>query len=112
MIERVTRATDTDRGRRFWDEVAQTLPRGQLRKLQDERAGEAVARANEAGFFHRRFGAAGVAPDDISTVDDLARLPTFRKADLRESEATYPPVGDYRVTGLRGAIRLATSTGT
>jgi phenylacetate-CoA ligase len=100
--------------RRFWNEEAQTMPREKIRALQSERLREAVTRAYEgAGFFQRRFDAAGVKPADIDTVDDLPKLPTFRKQELRTSEAEHPPIGDYRVRGLHdGAIRLAMSTGT
>lgn len=105
-------APTDDLDRKFWNEDVQTMPRDQLRALQDERVAEAVARASEAPFFARRFADAGVDPDDITSVGDLAKIPRFQKAALRESEAEHPPVGDYRVTGLNGAIRLAMSTGT
>lgn len=99
--------------RRFWDETAQTLPPGRLRAVQEERLREAVRRVWDAApFFRRRFEAAGVHPDDIRTLDDLPRIPVCRKADLRASEAEHPPIGDYRCVGLRGSVRLATSTGT
>ena len=99
--------------RRFWDPAAQTMPGDRLRALQGERLREAVRRAwDGAPFFRRRFEAAGVRPEDVRTLDDLRRLPICRKADLRASEAEHPPVGDYRCVGLRGSVRLATSTGT
>ncbi len=99
--------------RQFWNEQAQTMPRDELRVLQDERLREAVHRAYEhAGFFRRRFDAAGVRPDDVKSVDDLQSLPPFVKNDLRANEAEVPPIGDYRGSGLGGSIRLATSTGT
>lgn len=99
--------------RAFWDPEIQTMPRDALRALQNERLREAVSRAYDcAGFFRRRFDEAGIRPDDIKTVDDLSSLPAFVKADLRENEAAYPPVGDYRASGLGEAIRVATSTGT
>jgi phenylacetate-CoA ligase len=99
--------------RRFWDPAAQAMPRDRLRALQEERLREAVRRAwDGAPFFRRRFEAAGVHPEDVRTLEDLRRLPVCRKADLRASEAENPPVGDYRCVGLRGSVRLATSTGT
>lgn len=102
-----------DHDRAFWDTDIQTMSRPALRALQDSRVHEAVSRAYEgAGFFRRRFDEAGIRPDDIKTVDDLAVVPAFTKADLRENEAAVPPIGDYRVSGLEGAIRLATSSGT
>jgi phenylacetate-CoA ligase len=99
--------------RRWWDEQAQTLPRPDLRLLQEERLREAVRRAFEgAPFWRGRFESAGIGPDDIKTLDDLSRLPPVRKNDLRASEAGHPPLGDYRCVGLAGSVRLATSSGT
>jgi phenylacetate-CoA ligase len=99
--------------RRWWDELAQTLPRPDLRLLQEERLREAVRRAFEgAPFWRRRFETAGIGTDDIKALDDLSRLPPVRKNDLRASETEQPPLGDYRCVGLAGSIRLATSSGT
>jgi phenylacetate-CoA ligase len=99
--------------RRWWDEQAQTLPRPDLRLLQEERLRDAVERAYAgAPFWRRRLDAAGVGPDDVKTLDDLPRLPLVRKDDLRASEAEHPPLGDYRCVGLGGSVRLATSSGT
>jgi len=84
-----------------------------LRTLQEARLREAVDRAYRGSrFFRRRFDAAGVGPGDVTSLDDLPRLPLFRKADLRANEAEHPPIGDYRCVGLHGSVRLATSTGT
>jgi phenylacetate-CoA ligase len=102
-----------ERARRCWDEEAQTMPRADLRLVQEERLREALTRVwDEAPFYRRRFEAAGVAPDDVKTLDDLPRIPVFRKDDLRRNEAEHPPIGDYRCVGLSGSVRLATSTGT
>ena len=99
--------------RRWWDEQAQTLPRAELRLLQEERLREAVGRAYAgAPFWRRTMDAAGVGPDDVKTLDDLGRLPLVTKDDLRASEAQCPPLGDYRCAGLAGSVRLATSSGT
>jgi phenylacetate-CoA ligase len=99
--------------RALWDEGAQTMPRVQLAGLQADRLQEAMHRAYEgSAFFRRRFDAAGVAPDDVKSVDDLPAVPRFRKDDLRANEAEHPPLGDYRCRGLRDSVRLATSSGT
>jgi phenylacetate-CoA ligase len=97
---------------RFWNVEAQTMPSCHRRALQTERLRAAVARSLEAPFFARRIGESGVTPDDIRSVDDVAALPMFVKADLRASEAAVPPIGDYRARGLRDAVRIAMSSGT
>jgi len=104
---------DQARTRRFWNPEIQTLPRAELEALQLKRLQEAAGIAyDRAPFFRRRFDATGIRPDDIVSLDSLRQVPPFSKADLRADEAAHPPVGQYRASGLRGAVRLATSTGT
>jgi phenylacetate-CoA ligase len=98
--------------KQFWNPEAQTMPVERRRELQLDRLRAAVATAAAAPFFERRFAAAGVTSDDVRSLDDLAAIPTFVKADLRRSEAEAPPIGDYRVRGLSHAVRIAMSSGT
>lgn len=99
-------------GATFWNAEAQTMPPDDRKELQAERLRIAVAHSFEAPFFARQMGKAGVRADDIRSVDDVAALPTFVKADLRASEAAVPPIGDYRARGLKEAVRIAMSSGT
>ncbi|HEY2100513.1 MAG TPA: hypothetical protein VGH72_28905 [Pseudonocardia sp.] len=96
----------------YWNIEAQTLPPDTLAKLQTERLREAVEQAARAPFFADRLAAAGVRADDIREPADVALLPRFSKADIRESEQRNPPIGDYRPHGLDRAVRIAMSTGT
>ena len=96
----------------FWNTEAQTMPPRDRRVLQAERLRAAVTQSLEAPFFARRIGESGVKADDIRSVDDVAALPMFVKADLRASEAAAPPIGDYRARGLNHAVRIAMSSGT
>lgn len=66
-------------------EDAQTLPRHELRRLQAERLVAQVARLYErVPFYRARWDAAGVRPEDIRGLDDLALLPFTSKLDMRE----------------------------
>src|SRR5690606_483614 len=66
----------------------ETMPREQLRALQDERLRRLVAYVYErVPLYRQRFDEAGVSPADIRGVEDLPRLPITRKDDLRD---TYP----------------------
>jgi phenylacetate-CoA ligase len=62
--------------------------RGELESLQLERLRYTLhhAYANNENY-RRKFAAAGVHPDDLHTLGDLARFPFTTKADLR---AAYP----------------------
>lgn len=41
-----------------------------------------VAAAGRVAFYHERFRAAGVGPEDIRTIADLARFPILERGDL------------------------------
>jgi phenylacetate-CoA ligase len=67
----------------------------------------------DVGLFRRKLDEAGVAAGaDLASLEDLNRIPTTLKQDLRDSEAEHPPVGDYRFTPLQECIRIGQSTGT
>ena len=70
------------------NEAVQTLPRAELERLQLERLQRLVATLHaRVPFYRDRMDALGVAPSDIHTLADLARLPFTSKADMREG---YP----------------------
>lgn len=62
--------------RKYWNEEIETMPLDKLKRLQQERLQEVVARAYEkTGLYRRKFDEAGIKPQDISTLDDLKKLP-------------------------------------
>ena len=69
-------------------EPIETVSLDELRTLQTERL-QSTLRNAYANIDHytRAFDAAGVHPDDVTSLDDLARLPFLVKDDLREA---YP----------------------
>jgi phenylacetate-CoA ligase len=72
----------------IWD-PAETLSRPELEELQLRRLRETVARVLRAdGLGARRLSDAGVsAPDDVTSLADVGRIPFITKADLRDQ---YP----------------------
>jgi phenylacetate-CoA ligase len=65
-----------------------TLGRAELEALQLERLRETLRRAfDHVPHYRRAFTDAGVTPDDLHSLADLARFPFTAKADLR---ANYP----------------------
>ena len=66
----------------------ETMPRDRLAALQLERLQKTLAHAYaNVDHFRQRFDAAGVKPDDLKSLEDLARFPLTVKDDLR---AHYP----------------------
>jgi phenylacetate-coenzyme A ligase PaaK-like adenylate-forming protein len=84
------------------------MSRDELQALQLSRLQHTVRHAYESvPLYHRKFADAGVHPDDIRSLDDVAKLPFTTKADLRE---TYP-FGMFAVPMSRVA-RIHASSGT
>jgi phenylacetate-CoA ligase len=88
--------------------AADYLPRDRLRILQLQRLQATVRRAHEAQKLVReRMDVRGVSPDDVRTLEDVARLPFMVKADLRD---TYP-FGLF-ARPMQEVVRLHASSGT
>ncbi|NNE72988.1 MAG: hypothetical protein HKN26_04940 [Acidimicrobiales bacterium] len=74
-----------------WLDDPDTIEAKQLERLQ--------ARAQVAAkvpFFADRWQAAGFDPGSISTLDDLARAPSYTVDDIRRSIEANPPLGNYQ----------------
>jgi len=71
------------------------MPRQDLRALQNRRFLEVMDFAWKVPFYRRHWGAAGVRPEHVRSLDDIAILPTYSKADLMASVEAYPPLGDF-----------------
>jgi len=92
----------------IYNEEFETLPREALEAIQLRRLRATVARVYHAvPFYRRRFDEAGVTPDDIGSLADLARLPFTTKADLRDNY----PYGLFAVP-LDNVTRIHASSGT
>ncbi len=100
--------------RRYYDPEIQTMPMEKLRALQAQRLGRQLDRiwSQPVPFFRRKLEAAGLGRGDLRGIEDLRRIPTTLKAELRQSEEEHPPFGDYRGAPLRDCVRLGASTGT
>ncbi|WP_265109816.1 phenylacetate--CoA ligase PaaK [Halosolutus halophilus] len=86
----------------------ETAPREEIRELQNERLRETVRNAYENVEYYRdAFDEAGVAPEDIRTVDDLQKVPFTTKADFRDE---YPD-GLFAVDD-DDVLRIHASSGT
>ena len=69
--------------------------RDELRAMQNERFIAQMKRAWQVPFYQRHWGAAGMAPGDIRSLEDLAKIPTFSVHELRDAIARNPPWGDF-----------------
>jgi len=63
-------------------------------------------------FYRRRWHEAGVSPDTLRSLDDLARFPVVQKAELRAAQAAAPPLGDYLCIEPAEVARIHGTSGT
>jgi len=86
----------------YWNEKMETLPREELTDLQLERLQVTLNRAyTKVDFYRRRFEELGLLPEDISSLEDLRRIPCTTAADL----AAHYPYGLFSVP-LKSIVRL------
>ena len=85
-----------------------TRPLAELRDLQLQRLQAVVTRAwQHVKLFRDRMDERGLAPEDICSLDDIAKLPFTQKSDLRD---TYP-FGLF-ASPMKDVVRLHASSGT
>ena len=89
-------------------EPIETASRDELQSLQLSRMRESLRRAyDHVAHYRQTFERAGVHPDDLRTLDDLARFPFTVKSDLRDNY----PFGMFAVP-RREIARIHASSGT
>jgi phenylacetate-CoA ligase len=98
----------SDRESFMFDRAAETMPRSDLAALQLQHLRATVQRAySKVSHVRRKLDAAGVKPEQIKTLADIARLPFSTKADLRDNF----PFGLFAVP-REEVLRLHASSGT
>jgi phenylacetate-CoA ligase len=63
-------------------------------------------------FYRRKWQEAGVSPETLRSLDDLARFPAVQKAELRAAQTAAPPFGDYLCIEPREVARIHGTSGT
>jgi phenylacetate-CoA ligase len=92
----------------FYNEEFETLPRPALEALQLKRLKSTLARVYaNVPFYRASFDKAGVAPDDVASLDDLQKLPFTYKQDMRDSY----PYGLFAAP-MEDIVRIHASSGT
>src|SRR3989304_2000275 len=101
-----------DRKRGFSDEEQEKMSSreraGFLRRILRETVQYAYEKAPAA---RRKMDEAGVHPNDIQDVADLAKIPLTRKADLKNIQKTELPFGGLAAVPPRGMRRIYVSPG-
>lgn len=92
----------------YWEPDSECMHREEIEQLQLERLQATLNRVyGRVPFYRKKFDELGVAPEDVASLADLARLPFTTKADLH---ANYP-YGFFAVP-MREVVRIHASSGT
>ncbi|RPJ17796.1 MAG: phenylacetate--CoA ligase family protein, partial [Deltaproteobacteria bacterium] len=98
----------------YWNPILETLPPETLRALQLKKFQRIFRWAYTHSKFHRAlYQAAGVAPEDIRTLDDIRRVPTVEKSMMRQIQGKDPyPYGDALCVPLEEVSVYRQTSGT
>jgi phenylacetate-CoA ligase len=92
----------------MFERAAETMTRADLAALQLKRLRDTVERAYaRVPHVKKKFDAAGVRPDHLKSLADIARFPFAMKADLRDNY----PFGIFAVA-RENIVRIHASSGT
>jgi len=107
---------------RCWSQV-ETLPRDRIREIQLARLKTLIMYVQaESPFYAGRWKAAGVAAEDLRSLEDLAAFPIITKEDVERDQLENPPYGSactvpphrqmklWQTSGTTGAPRLWAET--
>jgi phenylacetate-CoA ligase len=98
----------------YWNPALETLPRENIRELQLNKFRKIFQWAYDRSQFHRRlYDQAGVAPQDIKSFEDIARVPKVEKSMMRDIQGKEPfPYGDALCVPLDEVTTFHQTSGT
>ena len=105
-------AKDIPVSQKYYDPEIECMPRPELEALQLQRLKDMVAYAYDNTVYYKRaFDEAGVTPDDIRTLDDIAKFPFIDKKTERETQHVGSFFGEMCSVPEEEVIFMATSSG-
>lgn len=93
---------------KYYQPGIETMSPEDMRKLQEERFVKQVRHVYEnVPYYRQLLTEKGITPDDITSLDDIKKLPFLTKTDLREQ---YPY--GLLATDLSNCVRIQSTSGT
>ena len=80
----------TEKNRKYWNPIIETLPRERLVEIELTRFRELLRWAQEQSPFYKRK-LHGIEPEDIRTMEDVAKVPVTEKDELRAAQEGKEP---------------------
>jgi phenylacetate-CoA ligase len=97
----------------YWNPRTETLPREQLDELRLRKLRAHVGWTLEhAPWQGRLLRDAGVAPEDLKSIEDIRLLPFMTRDAWMESQIADPPFGEVLAQPRAAAMRYHTTSGT
>ncbi|MDO5852845.1 MAG: phenylacetate--CoA ligase [Thermoplasmata archaeon] len=97
---------------KYWNPEIETLPRDKLEEYQLEQLKKEVRFAYENSPYYRRsFDEAGVKPEDIKQLSDLAKFPFIDKKTERDTQGVGSFLGELCAVPEDDVIFMSTSSG-
>ena len=97
---------------KYWDKDLETLSRQKLEELQLESLKEIVRFSYENSVYYKRaFDVAGVKPEDIKTLDDLAKFPFVDKKTERDTQGIGNLLGEMCAVPETDVVFVSASSG-
>ena len=98
--------------KKYWNEEIETIDRKALEVLQLERLQKMVKFAYEnSPYYKRSFDEAGVKPEDIHELSDLAKFPFINKQTERDTQGVGSFLGELAAVPEEDVVFISTSTG-
>lgn len=99
---------------RYWFPVRETMPAADRETAILERLQQVCRYAyDNAPFYRRKWEEAGFHPSQLKSLEDFEdKVPTVSKKDLRESQAKFPPFGNYLCIPDRDIFHIHGTSGT
>ena len=97
----------------FWNQQIETMGAAERRRLESERLTQQIAyNYRSSAFFAARLDAAGVKPEQIRTVEDLAHIPFMEKREIALSQEDGALLGANQCARLEDIVRIQATGGT
>src|SRR5579864_2317022 len=97
----------------FWNQEIETMGPVERRRLESERLTQQIAyNYRSSAFFAAKLDAAGVKPEQIRTVEDLARIPFMEKREIALSQEDGALLGANQCARLEDIVRIQATGGT
>lgn len=85
-----------EKSMKFWNPEMETMVPHKMRVLQEERFLKILSWAyKNTRFYRKKLDEAGLCASDISSLEDIVKIPFTYKDDLRASQESMPPFGEH-----------------